>query len=119
MDNDGITAEPLALGLQLSAQGAVIVDLAIEADDIAAVARNERLCPALTEVLYRQASVCEAHAAIRRNPYALAIWPPRALGITGEDQLIRIDGVGRVMMGKQPRYSTRAESLSGLSVMIE
>jgi hypothetical protein len=60
----GAGAEDVALRLQLAAQLAVVVDLAVEGDDELAVGTHHGLCAALAEVDDGQAAVAQGDAAI-------------------------------------------------------
>ena len=65
--------EPFARSLELGAQGAEIIDLAVEGDDKAAAVRNHRLRRGRREVDDRKPGVGEAEASVALAPFARTV----------------------------------------------
>src|SRR5439155_3222926 len=100
-------AEANTFALELIAQAAEVVDLAVEDDPEATVARREGLVRVRAQVDDREAAVPEADAPVRRSPQALRVWPavdeavPHPLHERAVDALAR-DGPGDAAHQDEP-----------------
>ena len=95
-----VRAKEHAFALQLFTQDEVIVDFAVEGDDLCAVHSVHRLCAGLGKVDDGQSSVCEPQAAVVRNPASAAVGPARGHRVTHADELVAIDRSRRLPVGE-------------------
>ena len=88
----GVALRPPRVAGELVAQGAEVVDLAVQDDPVAAVRRGHRLRPGGRRVEDCEPAVAEAEAAVGRDVDPLAVRPAGRHRVTGAEQLPAVDG---------------------------
>ena len=88
-----------ALRFQVRTQRPVIVNLAVEDDDDLAVGARHRLRGAIRQIDDGKPAMAEADAAVRGQPFALAVGAARRHVVADGAQLGQVDGIGGVVIG--------------------
>ena len=92
------------LGFQLGAKFRIVIDLAVEHDDQAAVRADHRLIGAFGQIHDRQPAMAEAAAAIRIPPEACTIGPAGAHGLARGEQFRLLRQIGGRVIGEDAVY---------------